>query len=188
MLAVKNECLLDLVLLELGAQLENVIHNTLDRLENWTWPFWHKAKLIESSTGGYTLSGVPQGSVLCPLVFSIWVLPLMQIIENEKEAVQSCYPHVFRVIRSQVDSCGAVNTQTMHRGCVLRSDRCDVNRVWALNLLKMSADIHEGFLLQRTIELVTPVSPLTTLRVKPLRRNFISGYNDVNKRIKLTKE
>lgn len=89
-----------LVLLDLSAAFDTVDHSImLNRLETWaglsgTVLDWFRSYLEERSyfvTIGSNQSdqvamtcGVPQGSVLGPLLFSLYMLPLGQILQNSK--------------------------------------------------------------------------------------------------------
>uniref|UniRef100_A0A3Q3ET90 Reverse transcriptase domain-containing protein n=1 Tax=Labrus bergylta TaxID=56723 RepID=A0A3Q3ET90_9LABR len=95
-----------LILLDLSAAFDTVDHTILtDRLRHWvglkdTALSWFYSYLLERTfavtIGNYSSStsnitcGVPQGSVLGPILFSIYMLPLGQIIERHNVSFH-CY-------------------------------------------------------------------------------------------------
>ncbi len=94
-----------LVLLDLSAAFDTVDYNTLlERLENWVRLSGMVLKWFRSylEGRGYYVSigehkskwtsmtcGVPQGSILAPPLFSLYMLPLSQIMRNNQIAYHS---------------------------------------------------------------------------------------------------
>ncbi len=93
-----------LVLLDLSAAFDTVNHNILERLENWVRLSEMVLKWFRSylEGRGYYVStrehkskwasmtcGVPQGSILAPLLFRLYMLPLSQIMRKNQIAYHS---------------------------------------------------------------------------------------------------
>ncbi len=95
------------VLLDLSAAFDMVDHHILlERLEQWVGVSgsvlrWFSSYLSErgfsvsvdsfASSSEYLYCGVPQGSVLGPILFALYLLPLGRIVSQFKSVFYHCY-------------------------------------------------------------------------------------------------
>ena len=115
-----------LVLLDLSAAFDTVDHSILlDRLETWaglsgTVLKWFRSYLEERSysvtIGSYQSDrvamtcGVPQGSVLGPLLFNLYMLPLGQILQNSNVNYHSYADDTQIYIALSPDDCSPIES------------------------------------------------------------------------------
>ena len=141
-----------LVLLDLSAAFDTVDHNLLiERLENWvglSGPVlnWLRTYLTNreyfvalgdhSSEALPMACGVPQGSILGPLLFSLYMLPLGNIIRkhninyhsyaDDTQIYISVTPHDFSSINTLVDCINDLNIWMSRNFLKLNQDKTEV--------------------------------------------------------------